>query len=306
MKTEQKNIAYRMQVFAEVVKQGSFTAAAEPLNLTKSGGSQHISQLEKELGTQLLIRTTRRLSLTHAGNVFLQRCNELDTLLGLAMDELQEAEQSPQGPLTITAPHALANAIVIPAISELASQFPGLEPRLLIDDKPRDLLQQHIDVAIRVGPLEDSSLRARALGTQREHFVASTGYLAQHCQQQPLTLDNLSQHPFIATSWQQRKKRYALMNRQQQRCEVNLPTRFRVNDCSSAAQLASLGAGIALLPNTYLAAAYPQSSLVPVLDDYYSPEDSIYAVHSYQGAPPLKITWCIRIVEKYLQRITPL
>ncbi len=164
MKTEHKNIYLWMMIFNEVIEQGSFTLAAEKPHLTKSGVSQHVSKLEKHLGVQLLIRSTRSLSLTDIGKQLFQRSAELKTLLDISIDEVTNLKHQPVGYLSITAPQALMPSAVLPAIKQLIKQFPKIKPRLIVDDGNQDIIKKGIDVAIRVGNLKDSDLKARRIG----------------------------------------------------------------------------------------------------------------------------------------------
>ncbi|OMH25934.1 hypothetical protein BGP75_23715 [Motiliproteus sp. MSK22-1] len=289
-----------MLVFSEVSRRGSFTEAADVLGLTKSGVSQYVSQLEAELGVQLLTRTTRRLVLTQAGLMFVERCRQLENLLDLTVDEIEEREGRPKGPLSITAPHALAPSIIIPAIGNLVDEFPGLEPRILIDDRPSNIVDQGIDLAIRVGDLEDSTLRARLLGEQHNILVASPSYLANN--PSPKNLSELSEHPFIATSWQQGRQQRLLDDKKVY--DIALKPKFRVNTAVTAAQLATAGKGFALLPNLYLVELLAAGQLVRILPQIRTPARLINSVHSYRGDVPLKVRRCIDLIKSRLEQFS--
>ncbi|MGQ5523391.1 LysR family transcriptional regulator [Chitinimonas sp. PSY-7] len=287
-----------MLLFREVVKRGSFTEAAEALNLTKSGISQHVSRLEQLLGTQLLVRTTRRLSLTEAGRLFAARCDEMSVLLDVARDEIQQLQARPKGPIKVTGPHALASSVVVPALVQLTERFPDLEPDIRVDDAVVDIVRHGIDLAVRVGELADSSLRARKLGELWGVPVASPGYLMRATPIYQVT-DFIS-HAFIATRWQQLNKSLQLIDATQQLHELPMTAKYRVDSAALACELALLGKGIAVLPNVLVKPALERGELLTVLDGVYGERRSVYAVHSYQGEPPMQIQWLQRLLERQL------
>lgn len=169
-----------MESFAAVVEHGSFTAAAEQLNVSKPVISKQVSQLEHQLGARLLNRTTRRLHLTEAGERFYLHCRR-------ALDEAIEAELAiatlqtePQGTLRITAPQCLALSLFKEAMPAFQARYPKIRLELSISGRMVDLVQEGFDAALRIGELEDSSLIARRLATARFMVCASPAYWQQH------------------------------------------------------------------------------------------------------------------------------
>ncbi|WP_137938280.1 LysR family transcriptional regulator [Chitinivorax sp. B] len=298
MQNEQKLLAFRMLLFREVIKQGSFTDAALAVDLTKSGISQHVAYLEKQLGTQLLVRTTRRLSLTEAGRLFLARCNEMATLLDVACDEVQQLSQRPSGPIRVTAPHALTSSVLIPAMLKLTEQFPDLEPDIRVDDAISDIVRDGIDLALRVGVLPESTLRARKVGELWGIPVASPRYLAtipliQHIQ-------DLTKHPFIATRWQQSQKLLTLQDVNGTSTTLPIQPKFKVDNAVIACELAVQGKGIAILPNTLIQPMLQQGLLSIVLAGVQEANQPIFTVHSYQGDIPLAVRWLQTFLQQQL------
>lgn len=296
MKTEQKNISLWMMIFNEVAEQGSFTAAAEKLNLTKSGVSQHVSHLEQHLGVQLLIRSTRSLSLTGAGEKVLQRSHELKALLDITIDEVNNIKQQPSGLLSITAPQALIQPAVLPAIKQLVIQFPNIKPRLILDDAIQDIVKQGIDVAIRVGELQDSELKAGKLGNVQEILVASSAYFSVN---KPISLDNLNQHPFIITSWQKNRLNFPFVNEKKQIQDILLQPMFEVNSANVALDMALLDLGIALLPSIYVHEYIKKGRMQQILSDLHGQTENVYYVHAYHSNTPLKVKWFIKFLSRY-------
>ncbi len=299
MKSEQKNLFLWLTVFNEVIKQGSFTAAAEKLSLTKSGVSQHVSHLEQYFDVQLLIRSTRSLSLTAAGKGLFKRSEELKTLLDITIDEVNNSKQQPAGRLSITAPQALLQSLVLPAIQQLLKRFPDIDPHLIVDDSNQDIVKDGIDIAIRVGELKDSDLKAKKLGEQRDMFVASTRYLA--ASDEPITIENLTQHPFIATSWQTIDKTFRLFDHKNNIVEnAILKPKFDVNNAHTALELVILDSGIALLPDTYVKQYIQSGQLQHVLGHLHTKPDNIYYVHAYKRNIPLKAKWFLEFLSRQL------
>ena len=180
IKNEQRRLAYQMLVFDEVIKKGSFTAAAESLGHTKSAVSQYVSQLEGDLGVRLLNRSTRRLNLTVVGLQLAKRSEQLLDLLMTTVAEVKSHEQAPAGRIAITAPHAFESNLVTPIVAQLCDEYPKLVPELVYSDERLDLLQQKLDMAISVGRQKDSSYHAILIGKLDSILVASPAYLAKH------------------------------------------------------------------------------------------------------------------------------
>ena len=163
----------QMSVFAHIVEAGSITAAAESLQLSKSVVSQHLKSLETDIGVALLKRTTRRQTLTTAGEKFYEQCRKLNDVANSAWTEAQDSLREPQGKVRITAPNALMGALVAPAIGELLSRYPKLEPELISSDSQLNLFEDNIDLAIRVGRSPQSNVKQRRIGEFRDVLCMS-------------------------------------------------------------------------------------------------------------------------------------
>lgn len=298
MKTEQKNIFLWLMIFNEVVEQGSFTAAADKLNLTKSGVSQHVSRLEQYLDIQILRRSTRSLSLTSAGEKLFQRSGELKTLLNITLDEVNNIKQQPTGTLSITASHALIQPAVLPAIKQLVKHFPNIKPRLIVDDGTQDIIKKGIDVAIRVGVLKDSKLKAKKIGNIREVFVVSSSYLSSLTK--PISIQDIETHPFIATSWQITNYHHHFLDENKKSHNIYLQPNFEVSAANTAMELVFLDLGVALLPSIYASKYLKEGKVQQVLSKLQAKTDNIYYVHAYKENVPLKIKWFIEFLKKQL------
>jgi len=176
-------------VFMQVVQAGSFTLAAERLDMSKSGVAKSIARLEATLGVRLFQRTTRRLSLTEEGRQFSDGClralAELESAQALATTQRQELA----GRLRVDLPVVFGRRWVLPALLEIAAKHPALDLDVSLTDRKVDLVEDGIDLVIRIGPLQDSAtLVAKPLGVQQAVLVAHPDYLARHGLPQPLTI----------------------------------------------------------------------------------------------------------------------
>ncbi|MCK1379881.1 LysR family transcriptional regulator, partial [Bradyrhizobium sp. 24] len=166
----------RLAYFAAVVDTGSFTRAAERLGITKAVVSQQVAQLERDLGTSLLVRTTRRVHPTEAGRMFHARCAMILREAEDAFDELAQAAAAPTGTLRITAPNDYGTAVVVAVVTAYAARYPNCRVELTLEDQTVDLASGQIDMAIRVGWLVDSSLQARKIGSFRQCLVGAPAF----------------------------------------------------------------------------------------------------------------------------------
>ncbi|RZJ07219.1 MAG: LysR family transcriptional regulator [Acidovorax sp.] len=186
----------RMQIFARVAELSSFTQAAQVLGLPKASASLAVQQLEAQLGTRLLHRTTRRVQLTQDGQAYYERCKDLLD----DVDELQAMFQQPagtalRGRVRIDMSTGIARQLVLPALPELLAHHPLLEVELSSTDRRVDLVREGFDCVIRVGPVAEPGLVARPLGLVRVATCASPGYLAK--KGTPHTLADLAQHDLV-------------------------------------------------------------------------------------------------------------
>lgn len=181
-----------MGLFATVVEQGSFTRAAELLGMPKSSVSQKISRLESQLGVRLLQRTTRRLSLTPQGEIYVEHCRGLLTMARSANLAMARLRSAPAGRVRITAPEATGTLLLGPILAEFRALYPEVVLELTLSDEQLDLVGEGYDLALRAAPLKDSSLICRRIGEVARYLVASPGYLARHGM--PQRLAELAHH----------------------------------------------------------------------------------------------------------------
>jgi DNA-binding transcriptional LysR family regulator len=179
-------------IFVKVVEHGSFIAAAKTLRLPKTTVSRKVQDLETRLGAQLLHRTTRKLGLTEAGNIYFEHCQRIARELDEAESAVGQLQDGPRGWLRITTPYSLGIERIAPLLGEFHATHPEVRVEMLLSNEPLDLIDKEIDVALRVGSLPDSTLVARKLATLRTQIYASPEYIQRYGE--PLHPDDLQHH----------------------------------------------------------------------------------------------------------------
>jgi len=295
-KNEQKRLAYQMLVFDEVIKQGSFTAAAESLGHTKSAISQYVSQLESGLGVRLLNRSTRQLNLTVVGKKLAERSEQLLELLSMTLEEVKSHELAPAGRIAITAPHAFEAGLVTPIIAHLCHEYPKLTPELMFTDERLDLLQNNLDIAISVGPQKDSNYHAIPIGTLDSILVASPGYLAKRSVDEM----ELGSHHLVTLPWQHQA---VLHNNHDERILFSTDKQLKVNTSISAINSVKCGVGIGLMPSIFVREYLDSGLLQRVLPEYRGEMREVYALHSYQQQLPLVLRRFVDKLKLALNRV---
>ncbi|GAB3093372.1 LysR family transcriptional regulator [Lysobacter terrae] len=188
-------------MFVRVVEHGSFTSAARSLGLPKTNVSRKVQELEERLGAQLLHRTTRRLGLTEAGKVYFELCQRIARDLDEAEGAVGQLQGGPRGWLRVTAPYEIGNEWIAPLIPELSRRHPEMRIELVLDafnSDPLDLIDKEIDVALRAGPLPDSTLAARRLAVLHTHVYATQAYVDRFGE--PSHPDELIRHRTLAVA----------------------------------------------------------------------------------------------------------
>ena len=183
-------------VFVKVVEHGSFISAARSLRLPKTTVSRKVQELETRLGAQLLHRTTRKLGLTEAGNIYFEHCQRIARELDEAESAVGQLQSGPRGWLRFTAPYSLGTEKIAPLLGEFRARHPEVRVEMHLSNEPLDLIDKEIDVALRVGNLPDSNLVARRLATFRSQVFASADYIRRHGE--PLHPDDLEHHSVLA------------------------------------------------------------------------------------------------------------
>jgi LysR family transcriptional regulator for bpeEF and oprC len=266
-----------MRAFARVAELGSFTRAADALGLSRAMVSTHVRRLERRYGLKLLNRTTRKVALTPAGADYLGHCRRVFAELAAAEETLRRGKEQPTGRLRVDVPGSFARHILLPALPEFLTRYPGIDLELRINERVVDLVKEGVDLAVRGGVIEDPQLVARPIARSRWIFCASPAYLAQRGR--PQSVADLAQHALIgsatAESSQPRPWLYP---------EGVVAPRIRfgvtVNETEAVMLAAASGIGIAQTIDLLAARALMDGRLQIVLPGSTVPGPPISVVHT--------------------------
>lgn len=268
-----------MAIYATVVEQQSFTAAAEQLSMSKGAVSKSIKKLEQELNLRLLQRTTRTMTVTIEGRAFYEYCREMMNQAEAAEQHLGSLRDTPSGRVRITAPVTFGSVQIAPLIPELIRQYPDIHVDLLLDDKRVDLVTQQVDIAIRCGRLESSSLIAKRLSDLPLVVVATPEFLAQHGR--PKHPQELTEYPCLSHSSHMVDRRWTFSeNNQEITVRIQGPMNANNNVALKHGLLASMG--IAYLPRYQVTEQLVNGHLVSLLDDYLPTATPVHAVYRHR------------------------
>lgn len=273
-------------VFVEAAEAGSFALAASRLRVTRSAVAKRIAKLEQRLGVRLFHRTTRLQTLTEDGQAYYEYCKRALSELETAEASLEQTGRDPRGRLRVSAPSLLGQRYVAPILSRMAHHYPKLDLQLWLTDQRVDLLAESFDLAVRIGPLPDSSsLAARKLGTQVFRIYASPAYLQQHGV--PQTPDEFAEHEAIAyagsgpdSPWEMQDDNGALHS-------LPVNRKFRFNDMLAICDAAVAGFGLARLPS-WLAAPYVTQQTLLCLPVHTPVAADVHAVWPATRFLPMK------------------
>lgn len=274
-----------MSIFAAVVEAGSFSAASRRLGVPLPSVSRKVAELEAHLNARLLIRTTRKLTLTDAGAAYLAASKNI-------LEQVAEAERAasgeyltPRGDLAIAAPIVFGRLHVLPAVTAFLAAFPDIDVQLVLADRNADLIGDQIDVAVRVGSLNDSSMMALRVGAVRQVVCARPDFLRSRGM--PKTPADLAALPCVtfgataATSWSFASKGRAM--------SVPVRSRLVVNTAEAAIDAAIAGVGIVRVLSYQVESAIHERRLRIVLADAEPPPLPVHLIHPAQSHTPLKL-----------------
>ncbi|WP_394844941.1 LysR family transcriptional regulator [Pendulispora brunnea] len=290
----------RLVVFASIVSAGSFTAAARELGLTKAMVSQHLARLEEELGITLMLRTSRKMSLTEAGLTFHPDCVRILAETQAAIERISQDRQALVGTLRLTSTTDYGVTVLGPALAEFMRRYPKLYVELVLSDEIRDLVAERFDLSIRVGWLRDSSAHAMRLAQCRRWVVASPTYLA--LRGTPREPGELSAHDWIAAPLLPAPSTLTFIGNNGSRHAVRVRPVAEVNSASAIRELILNHVGLSALPEYLVADDIRAGRLALLLGpDYRLRTAGIYAVYPSQRAPAK-----VRLLIDHLrQRLVP-
>lgn len=277
-----------MAMLVAVTERGSFSAAARALNVPLATLSRKVSDLESVLGARLLIRTTRKLTLTDAGIVYVGSARRI-------LEQVDEAEREaageftqPKGELVLTAPIMFGRLHVLPVVAEFLAAFPEISIRLHLGDRNVDLIDDHVDMAVRIGRLPDSSMVATPIGEMRTVTCANHAILARYgIPEQPEALLHypcvMVEIPLPSPAWRYRVPGSETV------LEVPVVPRLAVTTTEAAAQAALQGVGVTRLLHYQVAEPVVRGDLKIILEAYEQEPAPVHLIHASRGRMPLKM-----------------
>lgn len=286
-----------MQVFTRVAEQGSFSAAADQLHMSKSAVSKSIAGLEDHLGARLLNRTTRKLSLTEAGSLYLEACARIIAEVEEAENSTQRLQSNPRGKLRVNAPMSFGVSHVAPLIVPFMAAFPDIEVDLTLNDRFVDLVDEGFDLAIRIGSLDDSTLIARKLGEDEILLVAAPNYLERRGV--PAAPADLSDHDCLVYTYGRTRDEWRFRS-ENGLAPVRVQGRFRANNGDAVRVAAVGGLGVALLPQFIIRDDLVTGRLVRLLPEISAAPLEIHAIYPHNRHQSAKLRTFIDYLREHL------
>lgn len=275
-----------MAILVAVADTGSLSAAARQLGVPLATVSRKVAGLEAHLGTRLLLRTTRQLSLTEAGAAYVAACRRILEEVGEAERAAMGEYAAPRGEIAITAPVVFGRLHVVPVVAEFLAHYPEIGVNLILTDRVVHLMEEQVDAAVRIGELPDSNLMAVGVGTVRQVVCGSPGYFNTHGA--PETPRDLGGHECISFDVLESRRAW-VFGAGKQVLEVPVPSRFAVNTAEAAIDAAKLDIGLVRVLFYQVADALQQGALRLVLESFESAPLPIHLVHRGQAPLPLKL-----------------
>ena len=272
-----------MEAFATVVDQGGFTDAARKMGISKSAVSKHVSSLEARLGARLLNRTTRRVSPTEIGLAYYDRARRVLNDAGEADALVTSMQSAPSGLLRISVATDFGVNHLSPVLGDFLQEFEEITVNMVLNNRYVELISEGFDMAIRIGELEDSTLRARKLTETTKRMIASPEYFEKYGR--PEKIDDLNDHKLLHYSNQANNAVWKLTAPSGEKRQVRTAGWLTVNDGQSLLNASISGLGIAYLPSFLYAEAKQQGLVEEAIPDLPVEKQGIYAVY-----PPGRFT----------------
>jgi len=288
----------RMRVFIQVAERASFAAAARHLNISRSIVTRHVAELEAELGVQLLVRTTRSVSLTLAGRLYLERAKAISDDLERTNELVRRQQQSLTGELRVSVPLSLGLRFLPDAVSHFRILYAQVNLKLDLTDRFVDILTENFDMALRIsGPPSDKSTIWRKICAVPRVLVAAPAYLQR--MGVPGAPEHLADHACLGYSHFAGGRQWNLTNAARgQTASVTVRQPFECNNGDLIAELAARGGGIALLPLFMISERLASGALVPVLDGWAPPETWLTAYYPPYEVLPAKVQAFTNFIEE--------
>ncbi|CDO34942.1 LysR family transcriptional regulator [Novosphingobium sp. KN65.2] len=255
-----------IRAFVAVVDEGGFAPAARRVGQAASSFTRHVDALEGELGVTLLNRSTRHVSLTDAGETYYVRAVAILASLEEANRSLRERDGPPRGLLRVSLPASFARMHIAPFLPRFMAEYPEVELELLMSDEIINLVERRIDIAIRLGALESSSLIARRLAPHRRIVCASPAYL--HQWGTPAVPADLARHACLTFAFADGERRWRFTDSAKQVEQIRIKGPLRANQAEALKEAALAGYGVVMLPTWLVGEEIAQDSLRPILTEW--------------------------------------
>ncbi len=269
-----------MKTVVAVVETGSFTAAGERLNMSKALVSKYIGEVEEKLGARLFNRSTRRLAITEAGQNYYDRILPLLEEYSELMDDMAGEQAMPKGILRISAPVTFGESHLSPLLAEFIAMYPQLTIDLQLTDRKIDMLQEGVDVVVRIGGVDESNLIARQINSYPLVLCASPEYLARNGY--PQSAEELYQHTCIVDSNFRVGRHWPMVDEHGNSVIIDVASKIAVNSPRAVNEIAVHGGGIALITSTLIEKELATGKLVPLLTQYKMMEFGLFAIYPHR------------------------
>ncbi|VVE21727.1 LysR family transcriptional regulator [Pandoraea pneumonica] len=297
------NTLKNMRIFVRVADAASFAGAARALDMTTAQASKAVSELEAHLRTRLLHRTTRKLALTDAGHRYLARCRDIIAMVDVSEAEAGAATAAPSGTLRLHAPASFGQVFVIPALARFLEQYPEVQADLLLSSRVPDLLEENIDVSLRLATaqLPDSGLVSTRICRMASVLCAAPLYLEMHGA--PGSLEDLAQHTQVRLVAPHYSVDHWHFEGPDGRVKIPVPAgRLRVNTADSLAAALISGCGVGPVPLLSALPALRSGALVRVLPDYELQGTYVYAVYASRLYLDAKVKSWIEFLRAFVEQ----
>ncbi|WP_128178644.1 HTH-type transcriptional activator AaeR [[Pantoea] beijingensis] len=289
-----------MSVFAKVVEFGSFTAAARQLQTSVSSVSQIVAKLEDTLQVKLLNRSTRSIGLTEAGKIYFQGCRRMLDEAQAVHEQLYAFNNTPIGTLRIGSSSTMAQNVLANMTAEMLQEYPGLTVNLVTGIPAPDLISNGLDIVIRVGALQDSSLFSKRLGAMPMVVCAAKTYLARQGEpEKPTDIDNFSWLEYSVRP----DNNFELVAPEGTSIRLSPQGRFVTNDSQTLIRWLKAGTGIAYVPLMWVIDEINSGEVQILFSRYQSDPRPVYAVYTEKDKLPLKVEVCINYLTEYFSNV---
>jgi DNA-binding transcriptional LysR family regulator len=287
-----------IQLFVRVVETGSFSKAASELGITQPTATKHVAALEQRLGARLLHRSTRGVAATEIGQLYYDKCKTIERDLEEADNLATLLQSKVGGQLRISTSVAFGRRVMVPLVLRYMREHPQVHIDLSFDDRYVNLVEQGVDLAMRMGRLADSSLGARFIGINPWMLAAAPAYLRAHAA--PRVPGDLSHHACLVYSSVQGDDRWSFTGPSGVEISVPVKGRLRSNNLSTVLAACRAGMGLAILPWYVARESVADGSIEPVMSDHALPAQELHAVFPSPKLVPSKVTTFIAFAQQAL------